>query len=255
MKAIIYNSGLGKRMCDLTKNCHKSMVKLENGETIYERQLRILNKCGIKEVIVTVGPFKEQLIEVSKKEIYKNMSFTFVENQVYQETNYIYSMYLAKNYLNDDVLSLHGDLVFDEGLLRSIIRSPIPSLGLCNPKKKLPEKDFKGRVKDGKIMEVSINIFDNNCFAFQPLYKFSKQDINKWVEKVIEYIESGNNKVYAENALNELLPSMDIKAVSYEEHYIDEIDTPEDLKRVSMEIVDYEKAFKSINKDLKIVIY
>ena len=53
MKALIYNSGLGKRMGDLTKDKPKSMVELKNGETIFERQLRLLRECGIKDVIVT----------------------------------------------------------------------------------------------------------------------------------------------------------------------------------------------------------
>ena len=55
MKALIYNSGLGKRMGDLTKDKPKSMVMLKNGETIFERQLRLLNECGIKDVVVTTG--------------------------------------------------------------------------------------------------------------------------------------------------------------------------------------------------------
>ena len=56
MKAVIFNSGLGKRMGDLTKNNHKSMVKLSNGETIFGRQIRILSECGITDFLITSGP-------------------------------------------------------------------------------------------------------------------------------------------------------------------------------------------------------
>ena len=66
MKAIIFNSGLGKRMGELTAHCHKSMVRLQNHEAIFERQLRILHESGITEFVVTVGPFKEQLMEASQ---------------------------------------------------------------------------------------------------------------------------------------------------------------------------------------------
>lgn len=48
MKAIIFNSGIGSRMRHLTKNNPKCMIKLYNGETIFERQIRILSSCGIK---------------------------------------------------------------------------------------------------------------------------------------------------------------------------------------------------------------
>ena len=119
MKAVIYNSGLGKRMGELTKNCHKSMVKLNNGETIFERQIRLLSECGIKNFLVTTGPFEEQLIEVSKK--FSHLHFTFVRNPIYDKTNYIYSMYLARQYFDDDVITLHGDLVFNKKLIEDIL--------------------------------------------------------------------------------------------------------------------------------------
>jgi len=249
MKAIIFNSGLGKRMEDLTKDNHKSMVKLSNGETIYERQLRILSDSGIKDIVVTVGPFKEQLIETSKKEEFNDINFTFVENPIYDQTNYIYSMYLAKENFDDDFMFLHGDLVFDEDLVKKMLKSRNESLCLYNEKKHLPEKDFKGRIKGGNLKEVSINIFDEDCYAFQPMYKLSKEHTLAWSKKVEEFIEAGNDKVYAENALNEILSNgeIDVIAMSYRENYIDEVDTKEDLDRVSREIADFEQA-KSIEE-------
>lgn len=250
MKAIIYNSGLGKRMGDYTKFCPKSMVKLLNGETIFERQLRVLVECGINDIIVTTGPFKEQLEEVCKKKQFSDVNFTFVQNDIYSETNYIYSMYLAKDYLDDDVLSLHGDLVFNKNFVKKIINDKRESLIAVNRTKKLPEKDFKGRIKDGKLQEVSISIFDPDCFAVQPFYKLAKKDILAWVKKVEEFINNGVNKVYAENAFNEILPQLSVEEFSYENDYIDEIDTPDDLKRVANEIRYYDYAEQVIEKSL-----
>ena len=88
MKAIIYNSGLVKRMGDLTKDRPKSMVELKNGETIFERQLRLLRECGIKDIVVTTGPFKEKIEAVTKEPQFADMKFTLVENPVYDKTNY-----------------------------------------------------------------------------------------------------------------------------------------------------------------------
>ena len=236
MKALIYNSGLGKRMGDLTKDKPKSMVMLKNGETIFERQLRLLNECGIKDVIVTTGPFKEKIEAVVKEKQYKNMNIILVENPIYDKTNYIYSMYCAKEYLDDDMILLHGDLVFNRGLLQKVIDSSFCDLVTINREKKLPEKDFKGRIKDGKLQEVSINIFDDDCFALQPMYKLSRETLEKWTEKTVEFVESGNDKVYAENAFNTILPSLSVREFSYADDFIDEVDNPDDLERVSSEI-------------------
>ena len=238
MKAVIYNSGLGKRMGELTANNPKSMVKLSNGETIFERQIRILSECGIKDFLVTTGPFEEQLIEVSKS--FSKLNFTFVRNPIYDKTNYIYSMYLARQYFDDDVLMLHGDLVFDKKLIVDILSDQRTNLATVNRSKPLPEKDFKARVIDGKIKEVSINIFDSNCYAFQPCYKLSCDNIQKWLNIVSQFIKEGIDNVYAENAFNSVSDNIPIEEFNYENYYIDEVDNPEDLKRVSNEIRYYD---------------
>ena len=102
MKATIFNSGLGSRMAGLTENNPKCMVKLYNGETIFERQIRILNECGIKDFIITTGPFKEQLYEVAAK--FPHLHFQFVANDDYKNTNYIVSMNNAYDYLDSITL-------------------------------------------------------------------------------------------------------------------------------------------------------
>ncbi len=246
MKALIFNSGIGKRMGDFTKTHHKCMAKLLNGETILERQLRILRENGIKEVVITTGPFKEQIESVCKK--FPDMTIKLVNNDLFTQTNYIYSMYLAGQYFDDDFLLMHGDLVFDTNLVKEMLEDERPSICLINKHKNLPEKDFKGRINDGKLREVSINIFDDDCFAFQPLYKLKKDDLLKWYENVKRFVINHNVQVYAENALNEILDSMEIYAKSYEDHYIDEIDNLEDYERVIHEIVEYEEMG---NKDEK----
>ena len=238
MKAIIFNSGLGSRMEKLTANNPKCMVKLYNEETIFERQIRILSECGIKDFIITTGPFKEQLYEVADK--FKNLNFTFVANEDYKNTNYIVSMNNANKYLDDDVLLLHGDLVFNKNLVVKILNNKNNSVCLYNENKALPEKDFKGRFKDNKLLEVSINIFDNDCYAFQPLYKLDKNTLQSWKDKVEEFVLNGNVKVYAENALNEITQNLNIQGMSYKDDYIDEIDNEIDYNRVVKEIEEFD---------------
>jgi NDP-sugar pyrophosphorylase family protein len=150
----------------------------------------------------------------------------------------------AYDFLDDDVLLLHGDLVFNKNLILKILNNKNESVCLYNEKKKLPEKDFKGRFKDKILKEVSINIFDSDCFAFQPLYKLSKNDITVWKNKVKEFVDNGIINVYAENALNEITNQISIYGMSYKDDYIDEIDNEKDYIRVSNEI----KYFDYMNK-------
>lgn len=242
MKAVIFNSGLGHRMGDVTKTHHKSMTQLKNGETIFHRQIRLLGAEGVKEFVVTTGPFEEQLKEEAAK--FPELKFTFVRNAVYDKTNYIYSMYLAREEMNDDLLFLHGDLVFNRKLVHDVLNCEDKNTATVNFKKALPEKDFKGRVRDGKVIEVSIKIFDEDCFAFQPFYKMEKATASAWIGKVVEFIHKGEDKCYAENALNEIFHALNIRAFSYENYYIDEIDNMDDYARVTEEILPFDKADK-----------
>ena len=240
MKAVIFNSGLGNRMGTFTDHNHKSMVPLKNGESIFHRQIRILSEEGIQEFIITTGPFEEQLKKVASD--FPELKFTFVRNDIYMQTNYIYSMYLAHEYMKDDLLILHGDLVFNRSLVHDMLANEDKNLVTVHFKKDLPEKDFKGRIENGKLMEVSIHIFDDNCYALQPLYKLDKATADAWMHQVETFIQSGQDRCYAENALNEILSTLEIHPFSYEDYYIDEIDNEDDYVRVTEEILRYDTA-------------
>ena len=220
-------------MGELTAHSPKSMVHLYNNETIFERQIRLLQEAGITTVVVTTGPYPEMLKEVCAKPCFSNMTFYFPHNEKYDQTNYIYSMYQARDYLDDDIIMMHGDLVFDREILTSLIKDKRSDVCLINKFKALPEKDFKGRIVNGTLREVSVKIFDKDCFAFQPLYKLSKATIKAWLDNVIKFVNEGNVNVYAENALNEISDTLSIFPKSYANHFVDEVDNPDDLARVS----------------------
>ncbi|GHU57957.1 nucleotidyltransferase [Clostridia bacterium] len=241
MKALIFNSGLGSRMGTLTKDKPKAMLRLPNGETIFERQIRILSDCGITEFVVTLGYLKEQIIKAS--ESFSGIRFEFVYNPQYETTNYIYSMYLAKSHIDGDMLILHGDLVFNKELIVKILADKEKTLCLYNEKLPLSEKDFKGRVQNGLLKEVSVNIFDSDCFAFQPLYKLSKDIAVMWVNQVERFVKRGEKNVYAENALNQILDNTEIRAFSYNGDYITEVDNMSDYTSVCAITADKQSAY------------
>lgn len=236
MRALIFNSGLGNRMGEFTRTHHKSMARLGNGETIIGRQLRILADHGVTEFVITTGPFADQLIEQTQAPRFAGLGFTFVANDVYDQTNYIYSLHLAREHLDDDVLMLHGDLVFNSAALGRLLADPRPDLGLVNRALPQPEKDFKARVVDGVIREVSVSITDADCHAFQPLYKLSRRAMGVWLRRVEQFVEAGNTKVYAENALNEVAEEAGIEAFSYAGESVNEVDTLADLAAVAAQI-------------------
>ncbi|MBQ6315112.1 MAG: phosphoenolpyruvate mutase [Mogibacterium sp.] len=237
MKALILNSGLGHRMGVLTSEHPKCMTEISARETILSRQLRLLSEAGIKDVVMTTGYFDSVLVNYCKELDYP-LHITYVNNPLYAETNYIYSIYCAKDELDDDIILMHGDLVFEASVLDDILASEASCMKVSSTTP-LPDKDFKAVVADGHVKAVGIEFFDSAMEA-QALYKLNKEDWKIWLDKISEYCESDRRGVYAENALNEVTDKCIIKALDVRERLCTEIDTPEDLAVVKAKLSEIE---------------
>lgn len=237
MRALILNSGLGSRMGVLTSEHPKCMTEVSSRETILSRQLRLIAASGIEEVVMTTGYYDTVLINYCES-LDLPLRFTFVKNPVYDKTNYIYSIYCAREYLDDDIILMHGDLVFEELVFDKVIDCPTSCMTVSSTLP-LPEKDFKAVVSDGMVLKVGVDLFDQAMEA-QALYKLKKEDWKVWLDKIVEFCESGNTKVYAENALNELNGAANIAALDVEDLLCAEIDNPEDLAVVSGRLKELE---------------
>lgn len=234
MKALILNSGLGHRMGVLTKQHPKCMTEIIYESTILSRQLRQLVSFGIKEVVITTGYYDQVLIDYCN-ELRLPLSYSFVKNPLYDSTNYIYSIYCAQKQLEgDDILLMHGDLVFENMVLEAVLDSPISCMAVSSTQP-LPQKDFKAVVLNEKIEKVGVEYFDNAMYA-QPLYKLLKNDWQVWMKNIENYCDSGNTQCYAENAFNEVSDRCNIYPVDIKDMLCAEIDTVEDLEKVSKEL-------------------
>ena len=237
MKALILNSGMGTRMGVLTSEHPKCMTEISAHETILSRQLKMLADEGITEIVITTGLFDSVLVNYCQN-LDLPLHYTFVRNPEYQDTNYIYSIYCAREYLDDDILLMHGDLVFENEVLEKVLSSGVSCMTVSSTLP-LPEKDFKAVVKGGIIYQVGIEFF-NDAMEVQPLYYLQRQDWRKWLDRITAFCEGGNRKVYAENALNELNGGAGIHALDVQNLLCAEIDNPEDLTRVSAKLAEIE---------------
>ena len=237
MKALILNSGLGSRMGALTSEHPKCMTEISSRETILSRQLSQLAQAGIEDVVITTGYFDDVLVNYCK-DLGFPLQFTFVKNERYADTNYIYSIYCAREYLDDDIILMHGDLVFENEVFDQLVSSPVSCMTVSSTLP-LPEKDFKAQIKDGMIIKVGVNIF-NEAMEAQALYKLLRDDWNIWLRNICEFCERGNTKVYAEEALNDLNGAANITALDVKNLLCAEIDDAEDLAVVSTKLQEIE---------------
>jgi len=237
MKALILNSGLGSRMGVLTSEHPKCMTEICSKETILSRQLKAIADAGIKEVVITTGYYDTALVSYCESLDFP-LYFTFVKNPIYDQTNYIYSIYCAREYLDDDIILMHGDLVFENEVFDKVLASEVSCMTVSSILP-LPEKDFKAQIKDGMVIKVGVDIF-NEAMEAQALYKLKKDDWKVWLDEIIEFCESGNTKVYAEDALNKLNGAANIAALDVENLLCSEIDNQEDLAVVTSKLKEIE---------------
>ena len=238
MKALILNSGLGHRMGVLTSEQPKCLTEISSKETILSRQLKQISEAGITEVIMTTGYYEDVLVKYCTF-LELPIKFTFVRNPLYDQTNYIYSIYCAKNELkDDDIVLMHGDLVFENMVFDSLISSK-DSCMVVSSTLQLPEKDFKAVIHNSQIHKIGIEFFSDAITA-QPLYKILKKDWIFWLKKIEEYCESNKRSCYAENAFNDISNQCIIKPLDIKDNLCAEIDTPEDLAIIANKLYEIE---------------
>jgi len=228
MKALILNSGVGERMKPITDVMPKCLVKL-NGNTILGHQIESLLKVGINEIIITTGPFEEK-IKSFMNENFPHVKVKYIKNEKYETTNYIYSLWLAKDHIDDDIVLLHGDTVFEPGLLDRLIKCKNKNCVLINNKIELPQKDFKAQIIDDRIKKIGVDVFEENSFLLAPVYKLSKGAFLVWMNEMGSFVEKGEVNKYAEDAFNEIHHKIDLRPTFFGEEFCMEIDTNDDLQ-------------------------
>lgn len=236
MQAIILAAGMGKRLKELTSEATKCMVKV-NGTAMIDRMTQQLDKLGLSRIIVVVGYEGKKLMEYITS-LHLNTPVVYVSNDIYDKTNNIYSLYLAKEYLlEEDTLLLESDLVFEEAVLKKIVEHPYPSLVLVDKF----ESWMDGTVvtldeQDGIKAFVSKREFDfgniDEYYKTVNIYKFSREFSQLYYVPFMEiYCKAVGTNEYYEQVLK-VITRMDnpqIKAVRLEGEKWYEIDDVQDL--------------------------
>ena len=195
MIALLLNSGLGTRMGDETQEHPKCMTKISDRETIISWQPKCLECIGVTDAVVTTGHLSDLLAD-------------------------------------QEVLSRHRGLVMHPEAMARRAGSPVSAVTVDSTLP-LPEKDFKGRIRDGQPMEVGVNVYGEDCVELQPAYRFLAADFDRWMQEIRRFIAEGTEKVYAENAFNAVWEEIPVYPLDLAGLLCAEIDNQADKEYVS----------------------
>ena len=227
---------MGKRLGDLTKDNTKCMVKV-NGVPLIDRLLTQLSRFSLVKVIIVIGYEGKKLRDYIGQE-YKGLAIEYIENSIYNTTNNIYSLSLAKQQLQeDDTLLIESDLIFEDSLFDMILNSPDPNVALVDKYETWMDGTMVHLDEENNI----VNFVPKKTFKYSDVssyyktvnvYKFSKEfSRSKYVPFLEAYSIAWGNNEYYEQVLRviTLLDNTDLKALPLTGEKWYEIDDVQDL--------------------------
>ena len=236
MQAIILAAGMGKRLGEYTKNNTKCMVPV-NGVPLIDRVLNQLSSLKLSRVVIVVGYEGQKLIDYIGNE-YNGLKIEYIFNSIYDKTNNIYSLALAKDKMQEDnTLLLESDLIFDDRLFSLVVDNPCPNLALV--------AKYEAWM-DGTMVQIDderniVNFVPKEAFRHEQadsyyktvnIYKLSKEfSANRYVPFLEAYMKAIGNNEYYENVLRILsfLDCKNLKALPITDEKWYEIDDKQDL--------------------------
>ena len=228
---------MGKRLGEHTKDNTKCMVKV-NGVRLIDRMLTQLSTRGLSRVVIVVGYKKDELIKHIGNRYDDRIKIEYVHNDIYDKTNNIYSLALAKHYMiEEDTLLLESDLIFDDSMLDLLISNPEPNLALVAKYETWMDGTMVRISEDNDIM----NFIPKKAFRYSDIehyyktcniYKFSREfSTTQYVPFLEAYSKAMGNNEYYEQVLRVLtaLDRSSLKALPITTEKWYEIDDVQDL--------------------------
>ncbi|MHC1573619.1 MAG: phosphocholine cytidylyltransferase family protein [Candidatus Syntropharchaeales archaeon] len=240
MKGIILAAGMGKRLRPLTKNLPKTLLKLE-GRTVLEHIISNCHKHGIGDFVVVVGHMKEEVNKVCEMIMGESdLDIVLVENNRYSDTNTGYSLRIALENIDDDVVIINGDNVFDDRIIESLLDCRNSGL-VIDDFKELNDESFKIALDEENskilIMGKGIDIVSSKG-EFIGISALRRKDIPAFI-KILDKLLDANEMEYYDIAYVDLNAGVDLDFVFTRGLKWTEIDDFNDLrnaKRIAREL-------------------
>ena len=189
MKAVILAAGQGTRLKKYTENLPKGMLTFM-GKTIISRQIEMYRKCGIEDIIVVRGFAAEKIS-------YEGVRY--YTNEDYANTNMVESLMTAKTEFDEDMLVSYSDILFEEEMLRTMMKASADYVVAVDDNWKEYWKKRYGRID---YDTESLSIDENNHIVELGLENPKVQDIDARYVGLLKFSKEGLKSIEAlmENA-------------------------------------------------------
>jgi choline kinase len=245
--ALLLAAGKGSRLYPLTHDTPKCLTMVHEA-SILERLVTNLSKQGFKRLVVVIG-YQEKCIRAFLGTRACGMTIDYIFSPLYATTNNIYSLWMAREIINEPFLLVESDLVFDVSLLDDMRYPDRIAVARMQPWMNGSTVTVNQSHHVKKFQNGIAGTFDEIRYKTVNIYSFSLSSWHSITERLDRYISAGRVNDYYETVFAEMVAdgSLSLTTVSFDGKPWYEIDTVEDLAETEkLFLVDtYEKKVPS----------
>jgi len=232
--ALLLAAGTGSRLFPLTQNSPKCLT-LVNGKSILERLINNLKSQGFKRLVIVTGHKKECIMDYLGEKS-GDISIEYVYSPLYKTTNNIYSLWMARNIINEPFVLFESDLVMNSTLLDEMVYPDRMAIALMQPWLNGTTVSVNKANRVTKFQEGTTDSYSDIRYKTVNIYSFSLLSWQGIIKKLNQHITEGDVNSYYETIFAEMTDnkSLAFESVSFDHEPWYEIDTIKDLAKAEI---------------------
>ncbi|MBE9468458.1 MAG: phosphocholine cytidylyltransferase family protein [Bacteroidetes bacterium] len=227
--ALLLAAGTGSRLYPLTKSSPKCLT-LVNEISILERLVNNLKKQGFTRLVIVTGYEKECIMNFLGNKS-GNLNIEYINSPLYRTTNNIYSLWMARNIIDEPFVLFESDLVLNTSLLNKMVYPDKMAVALMQPWLNGTTVSLNKQNQVTHFQKGTSNSYSDIRYKTVNIYSFSRSSWRAIVKKLNQYISEGSVNCYYEVIFSEMIDdkSLSLESVSFDHKPWYEIDTIHDL--------------------------
>ena len=232
MTGVILAAGRGVRLNGHSGDLPKCLVSVGD-ETLLSRNIRVLRDAGITDVVVIVGCAADVVRQHCR-------GVTFVHNELFAETNSLYSLWLARPFLGDGFVVMNCDVLVHPQLVTDLLTARLEDAALIafrDEDTTFGNEEMKVQVRCGRVTAMSKTMRPDDADGENVgVVKFGWTGARLLIDEMDALIEAGDRRAWAPRAFEAFARTRPLHAIGTRGYPWIEIDFPEDYRR-AVEVV------------------
>lgn len=227
--ALLLAAGTGSRLYPLTKSSPKCLT-LVNEKSILERLIKNLKKQGFKRLVIVTGYKKECIMDILGSK-FGDLCIEYIYSPLYKTTNNIYSLWMARNIINEPFVLFESDLVLESSLLNEMVFPDKMAVAQMQPWLNGTTVSVSKTNHVTQFQKGTTEAYSDIRHKTVNIYSFSLSSWKAVIKRLNQYISEGSVNCYYETIFSEMVSDKSLKfeAVSFDHKPWYEIDTVYDL--------------------------